>query len=84
MSLNRKLHTFFSLTGGQQLMVVEGVLVLGIARFLVALFPFKVYERSLGNAGAPLPDPNDKRMTVANEVRGSIAIASRNVPWNAV
>ena len=84
MSLIRKLRSFFSLAGKQQLMVVEAVLLLAVARFLVAFFPFKAYQRTLGKVGAPLPIPNDIHLAVADEVRKNIVMAARNVPWKAV
>jgi hypothetical protein len=73
-----KLRAF--LRSADRLLIAEAAILLALARICVLTVPFRVLARWLSRApDAAAPDP-----MLALRVGQAVAVAARNVPWNAV
>jgi hypothetical protein len=80
MKLARKFKRLVRLGHMDRLLLAEAVVMLAIARFCVLAVPFRVLVKWLDRApDAPAPDT-----MLPTRVGWAIAVAARNVPWNAV
>jgi hypothetical protein len=80
MHLRRKLRAFLGMSGTDRRLVLEAMLMLGLARFLVIAVPFRILAPWL--ARAPATSSCDEVLVL--RVRKAVTMAARNVPWNAV
>ena len=80
MRFRHKLRTFARMSASERRMIVDAVLCLAIARFIVLVVPFRFVVASLQRSRAK--GPCDSALLIA--VRSAVTIAARNVPWNAV
>ena len=80
MKLRRKGKSFLRMRTADRRLVVEAVLMLGVARLLVITVPFRVMAPWLSRA--PETDSFDEELL--RRVRWAVTAAARNVPWNAV
>lgn len=76
----RKLKTFLRLRWADRMLVVEAALMLALARICVLTVRF----RSLAKWLARAPDAQPSDAMLAAHVSWAVAMAARNVPWNAV
>lgn len=68
----------------KRLLLAEAVVLLGLARSIVLLLPFKRIAPWLGQLNTETPatfEPDQQR--IAHGVRWSISLVSRHTPWNS-
>ena len=80
MRLDRQLWRFLVMTNHQRLLLVEAVLLLGVARLVLVTVPFARIAPWLQRA----PDSPEADTVTVLDVRQAVTLAARNVPWNAV
>lgn len=80
MLLARKVRSALRLGGANRLLVAEAALMLALARLCVLMVPFRILVLWLSRA----PDAPARDAALAQRVGNAVAIAARNVPWNAV
>jgi len=80
MPIPRKLASFLRLRAADRFLVCEAILVLGLARAVLLMVPFRVLAKRL--ARAPGTDCHDDLLI--RRVRGAVTVAAKNVSWNAV
>jgi hypothetical protein len=77
---------FGRLSGADRLMVVEALLLLGIARAAVLLLPFRWIARRLGvqrEGGAPALTPAAPADALLNHIARVVSGVAVRVPWDA-
>ena len=80
MRLRRKLGHVLEMTNRQRLLVLEAALWLGLSRLALLILPFGRIAPWLQRA----PDSGARAGATVLAVRQAVAVAARNVPWNAV
>jgi Transglutaminase-like superfamily len=80
MRLWRKLRTFITIPGADRLLVCEASVTLALARLIVLTVPLRYMAPWLSRA----PDKDNRSAVLILRVRKAVAMAARNVPWNAV
>jgi hypothetical protein len=80
MHLRRKFGVFLDISGADRWLVLEAMLLLGLARISVLAVPLRLMAPWL--ARAPITASCDEILLV--RVRKTVTMAARNVPWNAV
>lgn len=80
MPIRRKIASFRRHRVRDQLMIVEAVMTLGIARMLVLALPLRALVPWLSRS----PDGASADDLLIRRVPRAVTIAARNVPWNAV
>ena len=80
MKLRHKFKTLLGMSWADRWLVCEAIAMLGMARFIVIAFPFRLIAPWL--ARAPHIECLDQALLL--RVRRAVMIAARNVPWNAV
>jgi hypothetical protein len=78
--LDRQLWRLLAMTNHQRLLLVEAVLLLGVARLVLVTVPFARIAPWLQRA----PDSPEPDTVTVLDVRQAVTVAARNVPWNAV
>jgi Transglutaminase-like superfamily len=80
MELRRKFASFMRMSAADRMMVVEAILLLGIARLIVLTVPFRLMVQLLSHT----PDKGAAGPALLERIGWAITVAARNVPWNAV
>jgi hypothetical protein len=80
MKMRRKLRTFLAMSGTDRWLVLEAIVMLGLARFIVITVPFGFTASWLSRA----PETGACDEILLLSVRRAVTMAARNVPWNAV
>jgi hypothetical protein len=68
------------MSGAQRALVLEAALLLGLARLIVLMVPFRHIAPWLARA----PETGRFDEALAERVREAVKTAARNAPWNAV
>jgi hypothetical protein len=80
MKPRRKFKTLLGMSWADRWLVCEAIVMLGIARFIVIVFPFRLIAPWLARAR----HIRSLDETLLLRVRRAVMTAARNVPWNAV
>jgi hypothetical protein len=76
----RKLRLFCSFASTERSLILEAIVMLGVARVVVVIMPFRWIAAWLERA----PKSDGHNDALVSRVRRAVVIAARNVPWNAV
>jgi hypothetical protein len=83
--LTRKFIRCLKLGSQQRNLLLEALLLLGVARVVIIALPFKIYSRWLGapSAAADGDERAEAVPAMVRSVRLAIAVAARNTPWES-
>jgi hypothetical protein len=81
-----RFRKFVALPARDRLLLLEACLNLGLARICVWAVPFRFIARTMciRSSGSVPPDLSPDQLRLARNIRWTIRLAARHVPWNAV
>lgn len=72
-------------TRTERFLLIEAFLLLGFARLLILILPFKWLARTIGNhMNESGPDTNDNDFRLARLIGQAVRSAANNTPWQSV
>lgn len=82
--LIRKIKTFLSFTFKDKVLLLEALLLTGIARVIMLLIPFQKYKRYIGTHNEETPYETDiNHYETIKKVAWAVSSISRYTPWES-